>query len=506
MRFELLPALSDAQGRQLSPALYTLSWASDLPAVATVDAAGEVTAVGGGTATISLTVDGMEATSQVIVSDMPGVEVDRVVITGLTEPTLLPGESLTLSAQALDRAGAPVAGAQIVWSSTQRAVATIDAAGRVAALAEGTTALVASAGGAMAQVTLDVTLDADSVSAGGRHACALVDGRAFCWGDNTRGQLGRGAVGATGAPARAEAGRRFVQIIAGGEHTCGVDEAGRRAVCWGRGDSGQLGQGSQADAGAAQDTGLTRVNALCAGARHTCAIGGEGQVYCWGDNAAGQLGIAGGARSAPTLVDATHQWAAIACGRSHTCAALATGEVRCWGDNSRGQIGDQTTTPRPRPTPLVGAFEMGVLKAGAQHTCGITSNGTPLCWGANSAGQLGEGTMLDRTAPTFLSAPGLQITALDAGESHACALAMGGSVYCWGAASAGQLGGASAVNTSVPARVVTAPAAVLVAVGGDTSYIVDVTGDVWGWGAASAGQLGAGQTGSVAMPVRVFGP
>lgn len=76
------------------------------------------------------------------------------------------------------------------------------------------------------------------------HACALLStGAAYCWGDNSFGQLGRtGASSVT--PVAVSKGYKFVTLSAGANHTCGI-ELGTGAVgCWGNNDLGQLGDGS----------------------------------------------------------------------------------------------------------------------------------------------------------------------------------------------------------------------------------------------------------------------
>jgi alpha-tubulin suppressor-like RCC1 family protein len=88
------------------------------------------------------------------------------------------------------------------------------------------------------------------VSAGWWHTCALsTDGSAFCWGSNAFGQLGAslgqpetcaGAAACSTRPVRVAGGRRFTAIGAGGAHSCGL-VAGGAAWCWGDNSLGQLG-------------------------------------------------------------------------------------------------------------------------------------------------------------------------------------------------------------------------------------------------------------------------
>src|SRR5262249_44828864 len=85
-------------------------------------------------------------------------------------------------------------------------------------------------------------------------------------------------------------------IAAGGDHTC-IAFGLTQVYCWGRNDSGELGNGSASpfqfptrvlDVGG---TGFLGARALAAGAQHTCArTSADGSVVCWGANAHGQLG------------------------------------------------------------------------------------------------------------------------------------------------------------------------------------------------------------------------
>ncbi len=86
-----------------------------------------------------------------------------------------------------------------------------------------------------------------ALSAGAGGTCAVLrNGEAFCWGNNANGQLGDGTRIHRSRPVRVlglEGGGRMVAY--GEEFSCGTTRA-LRALCWGKNDVGQLGDGTDA--------------------------------------------------------------------------------------------------------------------------------------------------------------------------------------------------------------------------------------------------------------------
>jgi alpha-tubulin suppressor-like RCC1 family protein len=84
------------------------------------------------------------------------------------------------------------------------------------------------------------------VSAGFQHTCAVTsEGRVFCWGRGIEGQLGNGLSGPTSysaTPVEVIGLSKAVRVAAGVYHTCALLADGA-IKCWGRGDSGELGDG-----------------------------------------------------------------------------------------------------------------------------------------------------------------------------------------------------------------------------------------------------------------------
>ena len=91
------------------------------------------------------------------------------------------------------------------------------------------------------------TADWIAVSAGQSHTCAIkIDGSLWCWGDNSKGQLGLGDGTPMNHPMPTQVNDpagNWYQVAAGAGYTCGIQSAGS-LWCWGDNSKGQLGDGS----------------------------------------------------------------------------------------------------------------------------------------------------------------------------------------------------------------------------------------------------------------------
>ncbi len=130
-----------------------VSWSSATPAVATVSAAGVVTAIGVGTAIVTASADGKTATATVTVTPVP---VASVALSPATAALRVGGRQ-AFTATARDAAGAPLTGRVVAWSSSAAAVATIDSTGLLTAVAPGTATVTATVEGRTATATVTVT-------------------------------------------------------------------------------------------------------------------------------------------------------------------------------------------------------------------------------------------------------------------------------------------------------------------------------------------------------------
>ena len=126
-------------------------WTSSDDTVATVDN-GIVTAVGGGTATITATVNGISATCDVrVLKHTEGISL------GTTEMNLMKGDVSDPVAVTFNPADTDDS-KEVTWSSDNTAVAAVDSEGRVTAIGEGTAVITATAvdGGFTASCTVTV--------------------------------------------------------------------------------------------------------------------------------------------------------------------------------------------------------------------------------------------------------------------------------------------------------------------------------------------------------------
>jgi alpha-tubulin suppressor-like RCC1 family protein len=364
-----------------------------------------------------------------------------------------------------------------------------------------------------------MTVGAASVAAGTAHSCAITSvGAIHCWGDNSDGQLGNGAApaGSTVAVAVRNAGaiRIAVQVDAGDEHTCAINFDGL-AFCWGDNSSGQLGIGAGAD-----EHAPVRVEALAdrtlveiaTGANHSCAIDDRGAAWCWGANAAGQLGVGGGQaadRAVPARVSTatgmTDPVVDIAAGKDTTCAATAEGIAWCWGAGGDGQLGYGGAADRAEPVRVSTAGPLDDVKVrqiavGKEQSCAVDDAGRASCWGRTAGGSA--------LTPAAVGGPSFRQVA--AGTAHVCGLDRDASAYCWGDGGDGRLGDGGADHAIDPVRI-TQGARDLgsdlrdLDVGDRHSCALDERGVAYCWGADDAGQAGNGGSGTSRVPMPVVG-
>ena len=103
----------------------------------------------------------------------------------------------------------------------------------------------------LTQMTISAEQYSSPIAVGFQHACGIKATNLYCWGYNSRGQLGIGSAnvsypyyinGGTSIDSSYFGGYPVYAVSAGYEHTCAI--AGGNFYCWGENSYGQLGDGS----------------------------------------------------------------------------------------------------------------------------------------------------------------------------------------------------------------------------------------------------------------------
>lgn len=353
-----------------------------------------------------------------------------------------------------------------------------------------------------------------SVSTAAIYACGIKLGKAYCWGSNSRGELGNGTTLDESIP---------VAVAVGGDSA--IPESANLV---------SIATGSAYNSDGA-----------------SCAVDDRGDAYCWGDGEAGNIGdglntvsnlypvkVAKGGSSAIPL---DSKLIKIGTTNNASCAIDSNGEGYCWGDNTQGQFGNGTTTNSNYPTLISKGGASAIssddklvdIAVGSLYTCALDEHGKAFCWGWNTNGQCGSGDYVNNLYPTAVAVSpnnsSSQITAqtvlkqisasantpCPTNEVSTCAVDVDGGGYCWGNNWLGQLGVNADINTlgnsPVPLRVLLGSSPSQIPAGAKFSMIASGSGSTCGiadakaycWGLNASGELGNNSTINSTFPVAV---
>jgi hypothetical protein len=148
----------DQEGKQMDGA--ALTWVSSADSVVTVSDAGLLTAVGNGVATVTVTSDSASAELTATVQQVAAalmLSADSASLAAL-------GDTLRLTATVEDSGGSAIVAAAVTWTALDSLVASVSPDGLVTAIGNGTTAIAAISGAALATSTITVAQIADSIA------------------------------------------------------------------------------------------------------------------------------------------------------------------------------------------------------------------------------------------------------------------------------------------------------------------------------------------------------
>lgn len=321
-----------------------------------------------------------------------------------------------------------------------------------------------------------------AVACGDQHCAALdSDGALHLWGGNGSGQLGDGtraqrlrAVRASARPgASSLSGMALLGVSCGRLHTMAVDADGA-VHAWGDNSDGQVGIESAALATypSKVTTSVTSVTPrlLSKGYGLHKIVRGDGKhmpdttIQTAGDNLYGQLGDGSTTYrfSGAFSLGCTFPYSVVAAANSmsHSAVVLSNGGVYAWGRNTYFECGNSaggfvSSASRGLVSTLFSRFKAVDVACGTGITLVLTSTGDVLAMGTNLTGMMGTdasiGADTQASGPVTITALS-NVTAIAAGENHACALDAEGRLWVWGSNKFGQLGVAGTANVLAPIR------------------------------------------------------
>lgn len=362
-----------------------------------------------------------------------------------------------------------------------------------------------------------------AVASGWEHTCAITSlsplpnytqtnqTQIWCWGQNTRGQLGYTPGGESLTPrlvTAAQSGlptdRNFIAISAR-DHVCVIGllttSTNKGAYCWGYNASGQAGDLADnsvpaikfpASSGLRTAGGTTFGNVMAISAiapGNTCLINSS-SPYCLGLKAYGLLGqpeasppSGNTARGYLPLAPGspnplTGKTTKISIDYTHACA-IASQRIWCWGSNldpdtgtyggrlDPGIAADTVWTPtQMAPASNPSKAFIDVTSASAS-TCAVDTNYKVWCWGDNLKGELGQGTAGALSLPGNVGGrmpaaymvqvkgplENRNVKEITSGGRAYCVITDEEESYCWGDNQFGQLGNKTTTDSSLPVRV-----------------------------------------------------
>jgi alpha-tubulin suppressor-like RCC1 family protein len=461
--------------------------------------------------------------------------VDRIEVTPAALTLTSIGATRQLAARAVDAYGNTVSGVTITWRSNSTAVATVDGAGTVRAIANGSAQIHATGAGKVGTANATVQQVAAAVAVSG--ARAVVESETVQLSAVVRDSLGTVIAGAA---------------VSWSSSAPGVATVSQAGVVTGTGGGAAVVTATSGPAGANHPVtvrGAFRADTVAVGSFNTCTLTGGGTAYCWGLNRGAQLAFAPNtdlntysprprAVSGQTFTSVTTGSSSTGYAVSHSCGLQADDDALCWGNHESGQLGydDGPRADSRDGLKMCKAYDLDYVlcnevptqtggggwrqvDAGADHSCAVTTGGAAFCWGRSTVGQLGT-TAATETCYKFYDysgtpfaciltpAPvtgGLTWRQVSAGDDFTCGLTTGGAAYCWGRNHVGQLGNGTTANAPAPTPVSGGPYR-WISAGRTHACAVTTTGAVRCWGSNVRGRLGNGSTAGSTVPVTVAAP
>jgi alpha-tubulin suppressor-like RCC1 family protein len=232
------------------------------------------------------------------------------------------------------------------------------------------------------------------------------------------------------------------------------------------------------------------------------------ELYTWGSRNLGRLGdgSSSGAMSSPIQIGALTDWNQVSAGDSHNAAIKTDGTLWAWGGAACGRLGNSSTSPdRVSPIQIGALTDWHQVSAHTNHTAAIKTNGTIWAWGAAAYGQLGGNSTVQQSSPVQVGAL-TNWSYISAGFQMTAAIKSNGTLWTWGRNQYGDLGQNiyTGVCVSSPVQVgALTNWAQISATCRNHAAAVKTDGTLWAWGRNNNGQIGNNTTISRSSPVQI---
>ncbi|CAM9836171.1 unnamed protein product [Chrysoparadoxa australica] len=220
----------------------------------------------------------------------------------------------------------------------------------------------------------------------------------------------------------------FKQIGCGALHTAALTESGEVWACgtgeYGRLASGQALSGDQLNLEPVDGLDGKVIKSISVGNAFTLALSEEGELYCWGRNDTGQLGQGGGlsmdvycfedlpvpvldSMDGEIIVD-------MSAGHGHAAAVTNDGKLFMWG---------MKRYLEPEYMSVLEGKKVTGVACGDKITAALTDEGEVYTFGPGKFGSLGHGNTSTEVQPKLVEAlQGLKVVKIACGDKHVAAL------------------------------------------------------------------------------------
>lgn len=519
----------------------TVTWSSGNAAIASVGAAGQVTAVSAGNTVITATSEGINGTAQVAVSN-PAPTISAIAPT--TAAATSPAFILTVTGTGF------VTGTTVQWNggavsttvvSSTQLTAGIPAADLVTAGTATVTVFTPAPGGGTAGNQLFTvsaapnpapsltSLAPSSTPAGGAAFTLTLNGSNFVAASQAMWN------GSARTTTFVSATQLHASVLASDIAAAGIAQL--TVVNPTPGGGASTAQSFTITSSPPTITAVAPVLALAGGVAFTATVTGTnfaaGSIVQWNGQArvttfvsSSQLTVqitaadiatagsglvtvqtaAGTSGAQPLAIVGPAQTVATA--SAQACAISGTNALYCWGDNRYGGVGDGSATQVDAvPVHIAGALAFTSVSVGFGGSCGLATGGGMYCWGVNN-GVSGAGTISNTPVPGATPArvaAALTFASISRGAYDVCGITTDGHTYCWGTNSYGEDGDGTTTVNPLPVQVQGGQTFVALSVGGYQSCGLVASGAAWCWGRNDAGELGNSTTTDSHVPVPVAG-